>query len=241
MSSVTTSASVPNVIVFGGSAGGMNALKGIFETFDQIGNSIVVVVLHRDPKDSPLAEVLQNYTTIPIREPDDSPWTPPEGVVAVAPAGYHLLLGNTRTLVSEPPTPVSLYENGTGVRTHLTLDPPVAYSRPSLNVTFSSAAELVNPVTVVLLSCANDDGARGCEVVKASGEEWCSRIRPRARRPPRSTRRCARCNRTSLPIRGRSVCGCRGTPLGAGDLRRFRPVPRRVCGKPSEWEVSRIF
>ena len=169
MSSVTTSASVPNVIVFGGSAGGMNALKGIFETFDQIGNSIVVVVLHRDAKDSPLAEVLQNYTTIPIREPDDSPWTPPEGVVAVAPAGYHLLLGNTRTLVSEPPTPVSLYENGTGVRTHLTLDPPVAYSRPSLNVTFSSAAELVNPVTVVLLSCANDDGARGCEVVKASG------------------------------------------------------------------------
>ena len=43
------------------------------------------------------------------------------------------------------------------------------HSRPSLDVTFASAAELVNPVTAVLLSCANEDGARGCEVIKSVG------------------------------------------------------------------------
>jgi two-component system chemotaxis response regulator CheB len=56
-----------------------------------------------------------------------------------------------------------------GVRAHLTLDAPVAYSRPSLDVTFCSAAELAHPVIAVLLSCANDDGAAGCAAVKAAG------------------------------------------------------------------------
>ena len=161
--------SAPDVVVIGGSAGGMKALQGIFQTLRHIGNSSLFVVLHRPPQDSPLVEVLQTYTEIPVHEPGDSPWTCPAGVVTVAPAGYHLLVGNTRKPLREPPTPLSLYETGTGVRGHLTLDAPVAYSRPSLDVTFASAAELVNSVTVVLLSCANEDGAVGCEVVKAAG------------------------------------------------------------------------
>lgn len=169
MSSVRPSRSAADVVVIGGSAGGMTALKGIFQAFVNTGDSVVVVVLHRAPQDSPLAEVLQMHTRIPILEPADSPWTPPAGVVTLAPAGYHLLLGNTRTAVAEPQTPITVYENGSGVRTHLTLDPPVLYSRPSLDVTFSSAAGLVNPVTAVLLSCASEDGAGGCAAVKASG------------------------------------------------------------------------
>jgi two-component system chemotaxis response regulator CheB len=55
------------------------------------------------------------------------------------------------------------------VRAHLTLDAPILHSRPSLDALFSSAAQLVNSVTAVLLSCASDDGARGCEDVKAGG------------------------------------------------------------------------
>lgn len=161
--------SAPDVVVIGGSAGGMKALRGIFQTFRHPRNSNVFVVLHRAPQESPLVEVLQTYTGIPIREPGDSPWPCPAGVVTVAPAGYHLLVGNTRKPLPDPPTPLTHYQTGPEVRAHLTLDPPVAYSRPSLDVTFSSAAELVNSVTVVLLSCANEDGAAGCEVVKAAG------------------------------------------------------------------------
>ncbi len=159
----------PDVVVIGGSAGGMKALNLILQTFKHAENCVVLVVLHRSPQDSPLVEVLQAYTKIPIREPDDSPWTCPVGEIAVAPAGYHLLVGNDRILLPESESRVNQYETSSSVRAYLTLDAPVAYSRPSIDVAFFSAAELVNSVTAVLLSCANEDGARGCEAVKAAG------------------------------------------------------------------------
>ncbi len=161
--------SAPDVIVIGGSAGGMKALNAIFQTFTHPGNSVVIVVLHRPPQDTPLVEVLRTYTPIPIHEPSDSPWTCAAGTVTVAPAGYHLLVGNNRIPLPQKEIRIAQYEAGPGVRVHLTLDAPVAYSRPSLDVAFASTAELVNSVTAVLLSCANEDGAHGCEVVKAAG------------------------------------------------------------------------
>lgn len=155
--------------MIGGSAGGMNATKAIFETLLDIGDAVVCIVLHRSPDHSPLAQVLQYCTAMPVREPSTSPWDCPPGSVIVAPAGYHLLLGPNRRLADDPRTPVALYENAPGVRAHLALDAPVAYSRPSIDVTLTSAAALPNPLTAVLLSCANDDGARGCADVQAAG------------------------------------------------------------------------
>jgi two-component system chemotaxis response regulator CheB len=44
----------------------------------------------------------------------------------------------------------------------LTTDPPVRYSRPSIDVTFYSAADTYGPETVgVILTGANSDGSRG--------------------------------------------------------------------------------
>ena len=165
----------PSVVVIGGSAGGLNALRGIFQTLEGVRETVLCVVLHRPvvldrpPDYSPLAEVLQSYTALPVHEPSSSRWNCLPGAVTVAPAGYHLLVGNSRSLSPEPSTPVAQYETTAGVRSHLTLDAPVAYSRPSLDLTFFSATELVNPVIAVLLSCANEDGAAGCEAVKAAG------------------------------------------------------------------------
>lgn len=159
----------PEVVVIGGSAGGLKALRAILNSYGPVGNTVVVAVLHRAPQSSPLAEVLQSQAVIPVREPTDSPWDCPVGGLTLAPAGYHLLVGNTRTLLPEPAREVATYGTGTGVRAHLTLDAPVCHSRPSIDVTFASAAALVNPVTAVLLSCANDDGARACEIVKSAG------------------------------------------------------------------------
>ncbi|MCV7300782.1 chemotaxis protein CheB [Mycobacterium barrassiae] len=161
--------SAADVVVIGGSAGGIKALKSIFETLENISDRVLCVVLHRAPQYSGLVQVLQGYTALPVHEPSTSPWACPSGAVTVAPAGYHLLLGNDRILSKEPQTPVEQYETGPGVRAHLTLDAPVGYSRPSIDVVFSSAAQLVNSVTAVLLSCASDDGARGCDAVKAAG------------------------------------------------------------------------
>lgn len=159
----------PDVIVIGASAGGFRALKGIFETLQDVSGKVVCVVLHRSPESSALAQVLQGYTAIPIHEPNTSPWNCPVGAVTVAPAGYHLLLGNDRRPSRTPQTAVEQYETGQGVRAHLTLDAPVVSSRPSLDVAFGSAAQLMNSVTAVLLTCASEDGARGCETVKAAG------------------------------------------------------------------------
>ena len=159
----------PTVVVIGGSAGGMKALRAIFETLGDIRDTVICVVLHRSPEHSPLADVLQSYTAIPVREPASSPWTCPPGTVTVAPAGYHLMVGESRRLAAKPSSPLALYERTSGVRAHLTLDALVAHSRPSLDVTFCSAAELAHPVIAVLLSCANEDGAAGCEAVKAAG------------------------------------------------------------------------
>jgi two-component system chemotaxis response regulator CheB len=147
----------------------MKALSGILETFQHVGNCVVVAVLHRPPQESPLVEVLQTYTRIPVREPDNSPWPCPVGGMTVAPAGYQLLLGNGRSLLRKSATAVALYQTDSTVRAFLTLDPPVAYSRPSIDVTFTSAGQLANSVTAVLLSCANEDGAAGCAAVKAAG------------------------------------------------------------------------
>lgn len=147
----------------------MKAVQGIFTTLTGIGDSVGIVVLHRPPTYSPLAKVLQNYTRIPIREPDDSPSDCPPGSVTVAPAGYHLLVGRRRRLSSDPHSPVAPYVDEPGLRAHLSLDAPVAYSRPSIDVTFRSVAESTDSVVAVLLSCANDDGAAGCAAVQAAG------------------------------------------------------------------------
>lgn len=159
----------PDVIVMGGSAGGLKALRAVLDSLESIDNTVVFAVLHRSPQDSPLVEVLRASTRVPVREPGGSPWICPVGSVTVAPAGYHLLIGNTRTPVPERTAGVARYQAGLGVRAHLTLDAPVAYSRPSLDVAFVSAAQIVNSVTAVLLSCANDDGALGCEAIRAAG------------------------------------------------------------------------
>ncbi|WP_319428901.1 chemotaxis protein CheB [Mycobacterium sp. RTGN5] len=159
----------PDVIVIGGSAGGIGALRGIFETLNDIGNRVAVVVLHRAPQYGGLALVLQGFTGIPIHEPSTSPWACPSGAVTLAPAGYHLVVGNERRRSGRPQTPIEQYDTGPGVRAHLTLDAPVLCSRPSLDVLFASAATLANSVTAVLLSCASEDGAEGCAIVKAAG------------------------------------------------------------------------
>jgi two-component system chemotaxis response regulator CheB len=52
----------------------------------------------------------------------------------------------------------------------LSVDPPVHYSRPSIDVLFESAADQYGEALVgVLLSGANDDGAAGLQAIGAAG------------------------------------------------------------------------
>src|SRR5690606_2399627 len=75
--------------------------------------------------------------------------------VYVAPPDYHLLVdGRAR-----------------GRRwLALSADPPVKFSRPSIDLLFESAADLFGPALVgVLLSGGNDDGVAGLAAIRAAG------------------------------------------------------------------------
>ena len=73
-----------------------------------------------------------------------------DGCVYLAPPDYHLLVDE-------------------GVLT-LSLEPPVTFSRPSVDVLFESAADSYGTgLTAVVLTGANDDGSRGAVAVRDAG------------------------------------------------------------------------
>jgi two-component system chemotaxis response regulator CheB len=111
----------------------------------------LVVVQHRS-KDSErlLVQLLQDATDLQVCEIEDKdPLS--SGTVHVAPANYHVLI-----------------ENGYA---SLSIEEPVRFSRPSIDVTFASAADAYGSATVgIVLTGANEDGARGLEhIVKRGG------------------------------------------------------------------------
>ena len=138
------------IIVIGTSWGGLNALTHVVAGLPATFALPLVVVQHRSP-DAPgfLAELLQTHTGLRVVEVDDKrPIV--AGHVYVAPANYHLLI--ERGFFS------------------LTTDAPVRYSRPSIDVTFVSAADEYGRRTVgVVLTGANADGALGLKRIADRG------------------------------------------------------------------------
>lgn len=101
-----------------------------------------VLVQHRHREsDHLLSTLLQERTPLRVAEVEDKAPIEP-GTLFVAPADYHLLIDR-------------------GFFT-LSTDPPVRYSRPSIDVTFYSAADTYGSATIgVVLTGANSDGSRG--------------------------------------------------------------------------------
>ena len=138
------------IAVVGTSWGGLAALHQILGALPSSFNLPIVVVQHRH-KDSGqfLPRVLQDDTRLSVCEVEDkSPIV--GGSVYIAPANYHVLV-----------------ERG-----HLSLstDDPVAFSRPSIDVTFISAADTYRAAAVgVVLTGANSDGARGLKRIADRG------------------------------------------------------------------------
>lgn len=148
---MTRSQGTARVIVIGGSAGGLDALAAILPALPVQFPLPIAIVLHLlAGKPSQLASVLALHTRLPVREADDKqPFE--NGCIHVAPPNYHLLLEKSACL-------------------SLSVEDPVLFSRPSIDVLFESAADAYGAATVgVLLSGANDDGARGLRRIAAAG------------------------------------------------------------------------
>jgi len=73
------------------------------------------------------------------------------GFVYFAPPNYHLLIETDHTF-------------------GLSIDPKVNYSRPSIDVLFENAANVYGPRLIsILLTGANNDGAKGLRLIKEKG------------------------------------------------------------------------
>lgn len=139
-------------IVIGGSAGALAALGPIVAALPRDLPIPVIVVLHLKPDDpSGLPAVVAARCALPVREADDKEPIAP-GTLYLAPPAYHLLVERDRTFA-------------------LSLDPPVHFSRPAIDVLFESAADVYGTGLLgVVLSGANSDGAAGlAAVVRAGG------------------------------------------------------------------------
>jgi two-component system chemotaxis response regulator CheB len=139
-----------SVVGVGTSWGGLSALTKLLGDLPTDFSIPVVVVQHRS-KDSEhlLVRLLQDATDLRVCEIEDKdPLTP--ATVHVAPANYHVLI-----------------EHG---HASLTIEEPVRFSRPSIDVMLTSAADTYGSAAVgVVLTGANEDGARGLAHIAKRG------------------------------------------------------------------------
>jgi two-component system chemotaxis response regulator CheB len=138
-------------IVAGGSAGALDALATILAELPEGFPLPIALVLHLPPaRRSYVPEVLGKRCALTVKEADDKePFSP--STVYVAPPNYHLLIEKTFTLA-------------------LSVDDPVHFSRPAIDVLFESAADAYGPgVLGLLLTGASEDGARGLARIERAG------------------------------------------------------------------------
>lgn len=138
-------------IVIGGSAGAIDALNVLIPALPAGLQAAVIVLLHL-PRDrrSLLADIFRDRCALPVLEAEDQQKIQP-GHLYVAPPDYHLLVDK-------------------GPRLALSIDEPVHYSRPAIDVLFDSAAHCYGKKLLgVLLSGANEDGAEGLAAIHAAG------------------------------------------------------------------------
>jgi two-component system chemotaxis response regulator CheB len=136
------------LIVIGCSLGGMRALQVVLAGLPATFTVPVAVVQHRHrASNEGLPVYLRKSSHLPVIDVDDKQWIKP-GTVYLAPADYHLLV--ERGMFS------------------LSVDDRVAYSRPSIDVLFESAADAYGDKVVgVIMTGSNQDGAEGAKRVKA--------------------------------------------------------------------------
>lgn len=138
------------LVVIGASLGGLRAISHILTRLPGDFPAPILIVQHRRADEtSRLAQLLRNQTSLEVSEPDDKQLIR-EGTVYLAPADYHLLVN--------------------GSELSLSVEGPVSFARPSIDVLFESAAESAfDPVVGVLLTASSEDGAEGIAAINRSG------------------------------------------------------------------------
>lgn len=138
-------------VIIGGSAGSFQVVTKILSSLSDKFPLPVLLCLHRlKHVRSGFVEALSLKSNIPIEEPNDKDTLKP-GRAYLAPANYHMFLELAN-------------------RVALSTDDPVNHSRPSIDLSFITAASAYrNNLVGIILSGANRDGAKGLKVVADKG------------------------------------------------------------------------
>lgn len=138
-----------DLVIIGGSAGSLQVVLDILPKLNFPLNYSIVLVFHRrsSTTDISLIQLLQSKSVNPVKEVEDKESIIP-GQIYVAPANYHLLIEPDRSF-------------------SLDVSEKVNFSRPSIDITLSTSAEVYkNKIVSILLSGANSDGVQGMLKVK---------------------------------------------------------------------------
>lgn len=140
-----------NIIMIGGSWGGLKASMSILSGLPAGYPFPVILVLHRLKNfESDLQGIFRKKLSLQVREIEEKEKIIP-GCVYIAPSNYHVLIEKDQTFSLD----VSEYEN---------------YSRPSIDVTFKNASEVYGAGTAgILLSGASKDGSQGLKQIQEKG------------------------------------------------------------------------
>lgn len=138
-------------LIIGGSAGSLDVLLEIFPQLSQNLNFPIILVVHRKASnESLLTDLIRNRTSLLVCEAEEKELLT-AGKVFIAPADYHLLIEEDHSI-------------------SLDYSEKINYSRPSIDVTFQSAAEVFRSGLVcILLSGSNADGVEGLKSVNNFG------------------------------------------------------------------------
>jgi two-component system, chemotaxis family, protein-glutamate methylesterase/glutaminase len=138
------------LLMIGGSAGSLEVLMHLLPALRKDLSFAIIVILHRMPGESLLVQVLKDKTSWPVQEAEEKDTIQPRNIY-VAPADYHLLIERDKTF-------------------SLDFSEKVHFSRPSIDVSFESAAKVFGAsLSALLLSGANTDGAQGLLSIRNEG------------------------------------------------------------------------
>lgn len=139
------------ILLIGGSAGSLDVLLEILPFVRKDVPYSIAVILHRKRESDSLLEALLSVrSSLPVKEVEDKERILP-ATVYIAPPDYHLLVE----------------KDG---RFSLDASEKINFSRPSIDVSFESAADAYGTqVAGLLLSGANADGTRGLKRIKEAG------------------------------------------------------------------------
>ena len=142
-------ARVIEAVVIGGSAGSVAALGQVLPGLPSEFPPVLIVVHVLPSSPSLLAQLFRPRCAMRVREPEA--FEPIErGTIYFAPADYHLLVEPSR-------------------RCALSIEPPVRFSRPAIDVLFESAASVYGAGLIgVVLTGASADGAQGLRAIDAA-------------------------------------------------------------------------